>query len=128
MTIGGCKVAPHVTLKSAHNAVMSVEADFIGPGSVIVAHRRIEIGPGSKLAEYVTVRDANHDHSVPLAAGKFITAPVMIGRDVWVGSKATILAGVTVGDGATIGAGAVVTKDVPPGATVVGVPARQVSR
>lgn len=47
-----------------------------------------------------------------------------IGNDVWIGSNACVISGVTVGDGAVIGAGAVVTKDVPPYAVVVGVPAR----
>jgi UDP-2-acetamido-3-amino-2,3-dideoxy-glucuronate N-acetyltransferase len=42
-----------------------------------------------------------------------------------IGSGATILGGVTIGAGATVGAGAVVTRDVPPGATVVGNPARE---
>lgn len=41
-----------------------------------------------------------------------------------IGSGATILCGVTIGEGALVGAGAVVTSDVPPGAIVVGVPAR----
>jgi phosphonate metabolism protein (transferase hexapeptide repeat family) len=49
---------------------------------------------------------------------------VTIGHDVWIGHGATILAGVTVGTGAVIGAGAVVSKDVPPYAVVVGVPAK----
>jgi len=49
---------------------------------------------------------------------------VILGHDVWVGHGATILAGVTIGTGAVIGAGAVVSKDVPPYAVVVGVPAR----
>jgi len=46
-----------------------------------------------------------------------------IGQGVRIGSNATILP-VKIGDGAIIGAGAVVTKDVPPGATVVGNPAK----
>lgn len=44
--------------------------------------------------------------------------------DASIGSGATILCGVRIGKGATVGAGAVVTRDVPPGATVVGNPAR----
>lgn len=47
-----------------------------------------------------------------------------IGNDVWIGAKAVIIDGVTIGNGAVIGAGAVVTKDVPPYAVAVGVPAR----
>ncbi len=49
---------------------------------------------------------------------------VKIGNDVWIGSNVSILQGINVGDGAIIGAGAVVTKDVPPYAIVVGVPAK----
>ena len=49
---------------------------------------------------------------------------VVIGNDVWVGQNVIITASVSyIGDGAVIGAGAVVTKDVPPYAVVVGVPA-----
>ncbi|MFL9965070.1 DapH/DapD/GlmU-related protein [Paraburkholderia sediminicola] len=49
---------------------------------------------------------------------------VEIGHDVWLGHDAVIMPGVTVGTGAAVGSGAVVTKDVPPFAIVVGVPAR----
>ena len=49
---------------------------------------------------------------------------IVIGNDVWIGSRATILEGVNIGDGVVVAAGAVVTKDVPPYAIVGGVPAR----
>lgn len=49
---------------------------------------------------------------------------VIIGNDVYSGLNVTVLDGVTIGDGAMIGAGAVVTKDVPPYAIAVGVPAK----
>jgi maltose O-acetyltransferase len=49
---------------------------------------------------------------------------VRIGHNVWIGGGAIVLPGVTVGDDAVIGAGSVVTRDVPPGAVVVGNPAK----
>ena len=49
---------------------------------------------------------------------------IYIGHDVWIGVSATILSGVNIGTGAVVGAGAVVTRDIPPYAIVVGVPAR----
>lgn len=48
----------------------------------------------------------------------------IIGNDVWIGDSAKILGGVRIGDGAMVAAGALVTKDIPPYAIVVGVPAR----
>lgn len=49
---------------------------------------------------------------------------IIIGSDVWIGTRATILGGVKIGNGAVIGAKAVVAKDIPPYAIVVGNPAR----
>lgn len=48
---------------------------------------------------------------------------IIIGNDVWIGARVTLLEGITIGDGAIVAAGAVVTKDVPPYAIVGGVPA-----
>lgn len=53
---------------------------------------------------------------------------IVIGDDVWIGYRATILSGVTIGQGAIIAAGAVVVSDVPPYAIVGGVPAKVISK
>ena len=54
--------------------------------------------------------------------------PTHVGRGASIGSGATILCGLTIGPGALVGAGAVVTRDVAPGETVAGVPARMLAR
>ena len=53
---------------------------------------------------------------------------IVIENDAWIGAGAIILPDVTIGECAVVGAGAVVTKDVPPYAVVVGIPARPIKR
>ncbi|MDQ0643810.1 acetyltransferase-like isoleucine patch superfamily enzyme [Microbacterium murale] len=67
----------------------------------------------------------NHDLA-PSRRADMHPAPVSIGRNVWIGANATILAGVTIGDDAVVAAASVVTKDVPARTVVVGSPARVV--
>jgi acetyltransferase-like isoleucine patch superfamily enzyme len=57
-----------------------------------------------------------------------LSGNVTVEDGAFIGSGATILQGLTIGKGATVGAGAVVTRDVAPGLTVVGVPARPMKK
>ncbi|MEZ3485540.1 MAG: hypothetical protein K1W22_02795 [Lachnospiraceae bacterium] len=54
--------------------------------------------------------------------------PIHIGKNVWIGANATILAGVSIGENAVVAAGAVVTKDVPDGVVVGGIPAKIIKK
>lgn len=64
------------------------------------------------------------DLTIPIKKQGSTKGPVIIGNDVWVGTRVIIMPGVTIGDGAIIGSGAVVTKDVAPYTIVGGVPAK----
>lgn len=119
-----CVIGSGVRIATSPGAKLRVAASVVGPNSVIVARESIHVGRGTKIAEMVVIRDGNHDHTEPLDRMKFVSSPVSIGEDVWLAARSTILAGVAIGDHSTVGAGSVVTKSVPAGATVVGVPAR----
>ena len=99
---------------------------FLNAGCTILHSARVRIGRGSMLAPTVHIYCAEH-HKDPAqrAAGQEIAKPVDIGKNVWIGGGAIILAGVTIGDDAIVGAGAVVVREVPAG-TVTGNPARPV--
>jgi len=102
------------------------ESVFIGPYSIIYSHGGVEIGDFSLIAMNCTILSSSHDISdisALVLSLPDILKPTKIGRNVWIGTGATILGGVTIGDGAVIGAGSIVTKDVPARSVVAGNPA-----
>ncbi len=86
-------------------------------------HGGITIGNSCQIGHNVVFATLNHGLA-PEERRFTIPAPIVLGRNVWVGSNSTILSGVTIGDNAVIAAGAVVTKDVPANTIVGGVPAK----
>lgn len=90
-------------------------------------HGGITIGDGCQIGHNVVFATLNHGLS-PEKRRNTYPAPIVLGKNLWVGSNATILQGVTIGDNAIIAAGAVVTKDVEANAVVGGVPARFIKR
>ena len=96
---------------------------FINMGCKFQDQGGIYIGDGVLIGHNVVLATLNHAMS-PDHRGTMEPAPIRIGKNVWIGSNATVLPGVTIGDGAIVAAGAVVTRDVPENTIVGGVPAR----
>lgn len=88
---------------------------FIDHGMGIVIGETAKVGDGCLLYKGVVLGGTSLEHKVRHA---------QVGKRVVIGTNACILGAIHVGDDARIGAGSVVVRDVPPSATVVGVPAR----
>lgn len=86
-------------------------------------HGGVTLGDGCLIGHNVVFATLNHDLN-PDRRAFMMPAPIVLGKNVWIGSNSTILQGVTIGDGAVVAAGAVVTKDVPANAVVGGIPAK----
>lgn len=84
---------------------------YIGHGNSMVINAGTIIGNNVNLSPFLSI-GSNHQ------------SPAIIGDNVYIGPHVSIVENVRIGNNSTIGAGAVVTKDVPEGATAVGVPAK----
>jgi acetyltransferase-like isoleucine patch superfamily enzyme len=100
-----CKISSHTFVCEG----VTIEDDvFVGHGVMFINDRRPRATADGRLQ----------------TEADWTVVPTHVRRGASIGSGATIMCGITIGEDALIGAGAVVTRDVPPGATVVGVPAR----
>ncbi len=122
-----CRIYKHVRLET-RDAGEIVIGDHvsISPGAVIVAHERVVIGSYAMIGEYCSIRDQDHrlDPDRPVRSAGYVTSPVVIGEDAWLGRGCAVLKGVTVGPRAVVGANSVVTRDVPAGEVWAGTPAK----
>lgn len=98
---------------------------FVNSGCCFQDQGGVTLGDGCLVGHNVVFATLDHDKR-PGRRGDMTAAPIVVGKDVWIGAHATILKGVTIGDGAIVAAGAVVTRDVPPNTIAAGVPARVV--
>lgn len=98
---------------------------FINSGCTFQDQGGVTIGDDCLIGHNALLATLNHDLS-PSRRQDMHPAPIVLGRNVWLGSNVTVLPGVTVGDNAVVAAASVVTKDVPANTVVVGSPARVV--
>lgn len=110
-----------------HSGIWVGENCFIGEFCLIRGQGGVHIGRSVLLAPRVQLLAVEHifqDPRRPVMEQGIIARGIQIGDGAWIGAGAIVLDGVTIGEGAVVGAGAVVTRNVPPYAVAVGVPAR----
>lgn len=112
----------HVFAAEGADIIMGDDVE-VGRFNMIVARNKIIIGARTLIAEFVTIRDQDHEIG---DIKNFVVSPVLVGENVWIGNKVTITKGVIVGNGAVIGANSVVTKDIGAHSVAVGAPAKTI--
>lgn len=90
-------------------------------------HGGVTIGDGCQIGHNVVFATLNHELA-PERRNTTRPAPIILGKNVWVGSNVTILQGVTIGDNAIVAAGAVVNKDIAANTVAGGVPAKFIKK
>ena len=89
---------------------------FFNRNCSINCHKSINIGDNTILGENVKIYDHNHvftNSTMAIRKQGFTSDKVIIGKNCWIGSNATILKGVTIGDNVIIGANCLVYKSIP---------------
>ena len=144
ISVGAGSVLTGRLLIFPHDGKISIGRDcYLGENSRIWSAASIKIGDRVLISHNVNIHDTNahsldpqirHRHFIETMATGFprenavdiVSAPIVIGDDVWIGFNSIILKGVKIGRGAIVAAGSVVTKDVPEFSIVAGNPAKVV--
>jgi acetyltransferase-like isoleucine patch superfamily enzyme len=105
---------------------LTIKSGYMNQNGQIDCYESIYIGENVKIGPNVVIRDS--DNHLIIREGGTVSAPIRIEDNVWIGLNSVILKGVTIGEGAIIGAGSIVTRDVPPHALAIGVPAKVIKK
>jgi acetyltransferase-like isoleucine patch superfamily enzyme len=122
-----CRLGMDTELRTLEKGEIRLGDDTrLNRGCTLTSYCRIVIGEFTIIGEFVSIRDANHgmERGEPMRYQPHTSAPIRIGRDVWIGRGSCILPGVTIGEGSVIGANSVVTGDIPKYSIAAGVPAK----
>lgn len=110
-----------------HKSLVMGHDGYLGPHAIVGAN--VKFGNYVMIGPQLIIAGSDHEYNITGTPVIFSGRPVdkkhtVIGDDVWIGARVTIMAGVNIGNGVIIGAGSLVTKDIPEYSIVGGVPAK----
>ena len=127
VTIGdGTAIKDNCVIIAKNGPLVIGKNSFIGWGTIIGSSEGITIGDDCLIAEFVTIRDQNHGTEIgkePFRKQPMTTAPIEIADNVWIGAKASVLAGSSIGANSIVAAHSVVNGTVESSVIVGGIPA-----
>jgi len=96
----------------------------------VVACNRISIGKSCQIGDLVSIYDCDFHEINPETRNQSagISLPVVIGNNVWLGSRVMVLKGVEIGDNSVIAAGSIVTSSIPERSLAAGIPAKVIRK
>jgi acetyltransferase-like isoleucine patch superfamily enzyme len=128
-----------ILISQNHGRIFLGKYAFLRVNSVIGCVKSVTIGDYTSIADHVVIMD-NNNHPInpddriiksgskkssPYRFWRYSDAkPIIIGRNVWIGSYSRICKGVNIGDNSIVASNSVVTKDIPPNTIVAGNPAK----
>ena len=88
---------------------------------MIICHERITIDDNTIMGPGVCIYDHDHvfDSENGVQRNQYVTAPILIGKNCWIGADVVILRGSIIGDNCLIAAGSVVKGEVPNGSVII---------
>lgn len=101
-----------------------VESQKTTIGNFVSIAKNVSLGYGLHPINLISTSPSIYKNNKKYYSPDVAQAPIHIGHDVWIGADVAVMNGVSIGTGSVIGAKSVVTKDIPPYAIAVGVPAR----
>jgi acetyltransferase-like isoleucine patch superfamily enzyme len=123
----GCFYLDHIVWLNSGSIELGERVGF-NYGCYVNGYGGLVLGDRSIFGPYTMIHTANHEMDLgsPIPDQGWVTGPVSVGADCWIGMGVCILPGVTIGAGCVVGAGAVVVKDLPELCIAVGNPARPI--
>ena len=117
----GVHVYPGVKIWAPWNTEFHNECG-IGSGAILYSQGKITIGERAVISQGAYLCAGTHDYTK--AGFPLVTAPIYVGKEVWIAAEAFVHPGVTIGEGAVVGARSVVIKDLPAWMVCAGNPAK----